>query len=102
MTVAMALGAAVQPLTNSAPSTRRRTRAGGRPSSMLQDNAFQDVGYILTAVGGVLHVLVELPPFDDPDHVRGVLKELPQGLFQHLIGGILQAVQLHAAYQHLL
>src|SRR3990172_10906915 len=76
-TVAMALGASVQPLTNSAASTRRRTASSGRPiSGMLQGDALQDIGYILAAVGGVLHLLVKLPPLDEPDEVGAVLKEL--------------------------
>src|SRR3972149_5755068 len=54
-TVAMALGASVQPFTNSAARTRSRTASSGRPiSGMLQGDALQDIGYILAAVGGVL------------------------------------------------
>src|SRR3990172_10295530 len=49
-TVAMALGASVQPFTNSAAKTSRRVaiRAG---SSIFQGNRFQHIGYIFAPVG---------------------------------------------------
>src|SRR3990172_4716933 len=54
-TVAMALGASVQPLTNSAPRTRRRTiMRPGESSGILEDYTLQNIGHILAAVGGAL------------------------------------------------
>src|SRR3972149_9622883 len=60
-TVAMALGASVKPLTNSAASTNSKTtiRPGGR-LSMLEGYSLKHISYVLAPVGGGLHMLVNL------------------------------------------
>src|SRR3989338_8257657 len=68
-TVAIALGASVQPLTNSAastsPSTTSSIGVNSIRSRVLQHNAFDHVGHVLALVCGLLHEAIELAPLDD-------------------------------------
>src|SRR5688500_18783135 len=81
-TVAMALGASVQPLTNSAARIRSsqgamriRASMSGIRSGVLHDDVAEDVGVVLALVAGVLESLVHLLPFHDVDGVAPVLLE---------------------------
>jgi hypothetical protein len=78
--IATALGASVQPLTNSAASINSRTGIRGRiPSGILDGYPFKDVSHILAPVGGALHMLVNLAPLNDMSHVGRITKKLSDG-----------------------
>src|SRR5688500_7583911 len=66
-------------------------------SRMLEDDALDDVGDVLAAVGGVLEVLVDLLPLDDGDRVALFLEELRHRGTEDLVGLVLHAVDVDAA-----
>src|SRR3990172_6247289 len=101
-TVAMALGASVQPLTNSAASTRTSTTtSASMPSGILQGHSLKYVGHVFAAVGGAFQMFVNLAPFQDHDQVRGVAEQLSQGGPVHPVRLVLQPIEFDAVGQHL-
>src|SRR4030042_1567604 len=74
-TVAMALGASVQPLTNSAASTRSKTSIRmAWLSAMLERYPLKDVSYIFTTVSSSLHIFIDLPPSKDVEDISAILE----------------------------
>src|SRR4030042_7174590 len=64
-TVAIALGASVQPLTNSAASTTTKAAIKRElPSAILEDYPFKYIGDIFAPVGGIFQMLIQFSPFD--------------------------------------
>lgn len=79
-TVAIAFGASVQPLKNSAARTRMRTRIStGNASGMLQYYTLQHIANILAPICGVLQFLVDLPPLNDIGSAGSVVKKFGEG-----------------------
>src|SRR4030042_4245102 len=102
-TVAIALGASVHPLTNSAPNinisvkTRRKVTSG-----ILQGYPLQDIRHILAPVGSALQGLVNFTPFNQFGNIRSVFKKLPDSRPVYPVGRVLQPVDFHARFQHFL
>src|SRR2546427_10806313 len=59
---------------------------------MLQQNAFEDVGHILTAIGALLKTLIDLFPLDDGYRVLLAPEQAGDGVPRDAIRIILQAV----------
>src|SRR5437867_8922457 len=59
---------------------------------MLQQNAFEDVGHILTAIGAILETLIDLFPLDDGHRVLLVLEQAGDRVPRDAIRVVLQAV----------
>src|SRR4030042_4308227 len=99
----MALGASVQPLTNSAASINSRTGSRGRiPSGILDGYPFQDISHILTPIGGTLHMGKNLPPLYNSGYILGISKKLSQRRAVYPVSGVLQAVKLHTPFENML
>src|SRR5688572_3431474 len=74
-------------------------RVKGRPapeSGVLEDDALENVGHRLTAIGGALEVLVDVLPLDDRYRVSGVIEEPGNGLAKEAIALVLEAMDLDA------
>ena len=77
ITVAIAFAESLEPFAIPKPMAAAVTRIStAGDSGILQYYTFKDIGYILTPVGGVLHVLVEFTPFDYLARIRAVMKQL--------------------------
>jgi len=74
---AMALGASVQPFTNTAASTNIMTTiSAGVRLSILEGYPFQHVSYVLAPVGGAFHMLVNLAPLNNVGDVCGTIEQV--------------------------
>jgi len=74
MTVAMEFAASLAPFTKPKPiAAATITASSAVDSGMLQHDAFQRIGHILSQVGRILKVLIELSPLDD---ITGILIQI--------------------------
>src|SRR4030042_42415 len=96
-TVAIALGASVQPLINSAASTNAKAAIRRKlPSGILEDYPLKNISDIFTSVSSIFQMLVQLAPFDYLTCITGTsFKQFSQGGMKHIISFILQSVNLH-------
>src|SRR5688500_1619386 len=104
-TVAMALGASVHPLTNSAAriSTSTRTVAKSKSiaaSSVLEHDTFYDVRHILSLIRGLFQQLIEFPPLNNVQEIRGRSEELFQTVSQFGVREIFKSIDLNAMWQY--
>src|SRR4051812_29032198 len=66
-------------------------------SGVLHNDAFEDVGDILAAIGGLLEKIEDLLPLHDRDGVLFVLEERLHGGLVGAVRLVLEAVDLHRA-----
>ncbi len=70
-------------------------------TGMLQDDGLNDVGGVLSAVRRPLEEPVDLPPLDDLDGVLLVGEQLADRFGRHLVGHVLEPVELDGQRQQL-
>src|SRR5262249_49805516 len=66
----------------------------GPASGHLQDDPFDHVGDVLTAVGDDLHRLVDLFPLDDLDGIAGRLEHGGQAVAEKIVGAVFESIDL--------
>ena len=62
--------------------------------SVLDDDAFEHVGAVLATVGGLFEQVEDLLPLDDGDGVLLFFEQSAQRFIVHVVGGVLEAVDL--------
>jgi hypothetical protein len=77
-TSAIALAASFNPLVKPNPRARTilATKRYGDTSGILESYPFKYIGYILTSVGGALHMLIYFSPFDEFNGIGNIIKKL--------------------------
>ena len=66
---------------------------------MFHDDVFEEVGHVLTAVGGVLEQVEDLLPLHDRDRIALFVEELSDGFLMNAVGFVLETVDLDGAFE---
>src|SRR5258705_12280567 len=66
-------------------------------SGVLDDDALEDVGDVLAAIGGLFEEVQDLLPFHDDDGVLFILEQRRHGGLMGAVRLVLEAVGLHGA-----
>src|SRR5437762_10008345 len=65
---------------------------------VLDDDAFEHVGYVFAAVGGILEEVEHLLPLDHGDRILLLVEQPAEGLVMNPVGLVLEPVHLHGQH----
>src|SRR2546422_11563465 len=70
-------------------------------SGMFDRQPPKHVGYVLSLVGGLLHLLVDVAPLDNVHHIFGVREKLCQAATLEVVGFVFETVDLYNRREYL-